>query len=67
MDNGSVPAFYGYRVQHNTALGLGKGGIRCHPQRISWRGVSINHVDGLERRAHEYSPWRREKRSELRS
>ncbi|HJL72990.1 MAG TPA: Glu/Leu/Phe/Val dehydrogenase dimerization domain-containing protein [Nitrospinaceae bacterium] len=41
MDNGSVPAFYGYRVQHNTALGLGKGGIRCHPS------VSLGEVSAL--------------------
>lgn len=31
MDDGSVKTFYGYRVQHNTALGPGKGGIRYHP------------------------------------
>ena len=31
MDNGTVQTFYGYRVQHNTALGPGKGGIRYHP------------------------------------
>ncbi|MFQ5450157.1 MAG: Glu/Leu/Phe/Val dehydrogenase [Nitrospinaceae bacterium] len=31
MDDGSMQVFYGYRVQHNTALGPGKGGIRYHP------------------------------------
>ena len=31
MDNGSVKTFHGYRIQHNTALGPGKGGIRYHP------------------------------------
>jgi glutamate dehydrogenase (NAD(P)+) len=31
MDDGKVKTFYGYRVQHNTALGPGKGGIRYHP------------------------------------
>lgn len=31
LDNGQVKTFYGYRVQHNTALGPGKGGIRYHP------------------------------------
>jgi glutamate dehydrogenase (NAD(P)+) len=31
MDDGSVKIFRGYRVQHNDALGPGKGGIRFHP------------------------------------
>src|ERR687891_152749 len=31
MDDGSVHAFTGYRVQHNDALGPFKGGIRYHP------------------------------------
>lgn len=31
MDDGKVKLFYGYRVQHNTSLGPGKGGIRYHP------------------------------------
>lgn len=31
MDDGSVKIFRGFRVQHNTALGPGKGGIRFHP------------------------------------
>tara|TARA_B100000315_G_scaffold115190_1_gene105730 strand:+ start:116 stop:1396 length:1281 start_codon:yes stop_codon:yes gene_type:complete len=41
MDNGSVQTFYGYRVQHNTALGPGKGGIRYHPS------VSLGEVSAL--------------------
>ena len=32
MDDGSVRAFEGYRVQHNTTRGPAKGGIRFHPQ-----------------------------------
>ncbi len=32
MDDGSVKVFRGFRVQHNDALGAGKGGIRWHPQ-----------------------------------
>ena len=32
MDDGSVKVFRGFRVQHNDALGAGKGGIRFHPQ-----------------------------------
>jgi len=31
MDNHEVKIFKGYRVQHNTSRGPGKGGIRFHP------------------------------------
>ncbi len=31
MDDGSVEIFTGYRVQHNSALGPYKGGLRYHP------------------------------------
>ena len=31
MDDGSVKVFKGYRVQHSTAIGPAKGGIRFHP------------------------------------
>jgi glutamate dehydrogenase (NAD(P)+) len=31
MDDGSLHVFEGYRVQHNTARGPAKGGIRYHP------------------------------------
>ena len=31
MDNGAVNIFTGYRVEHNTDRGPGKGGIRYHP------------------------------------
>ncbi|HDJ51119.1 MAG TPA: Glu/Leu/Phe/Val dehydrogenase [Thermoprotei archaeon] len=31
MDNGEVRVFKGFRVQHNTARGPAKGGIRFHP------------------------------------
>jgi len=30
LDNGSVAHFEGYRVQHNTSRGPGKGGVRYH-------------------------------------
>ena len=30
MDNGSISHFEGYRVQHNTSRGPGKGGVRFH-------------------------------------
>ncbi|HLT21961.1 MAG TPA: Glu/Leu/Phe/Val dehydrogenase dimerization domain-containing protein, partial [Bacteriovoracaceae bacterium] len=31
LDNGKIKVFEGYRIQHNLALGPGKGGIRFHP------------------------------------
>ena len=30
MDNGNISHFEGYRVQHNTSRGPGKGGVRFH-------------------------------------
>lgn len=41
MDDGSVRVFTGYRVQHNTARGPAKGGIRYHPD------VGIDEVKAL--------------------
>ena len=32
MDSGDVATFIGYRVQHNSARGPMKGGLRYHPQ-----------------------------------
>jgi len=32
MDDGSLKVFKGFRVQHTTATGPGKGGIRYHPE-----------------------------------
>jgi glutamate dehydrogenase (NAD(P)+) len=32
MDDGSVKVYAGYRVQHDTALGPSKGGVRFHPE-----------------------------------
>ncbi len=32
MDDGTIRIFDGFRVQHNTTLGPGKGGIRYHPE-----------------------------------
>nr|NIV44564.1 glutamate dehydrogenase [Candidatus Bathyarchaeota archaeon]NIW11016.1 glutamate dehydrogenase [Gammaproteobacteria bacterium] len=31
MDDGKIKVLEGYRVQHNTARGPAKGGIRYHP------------------------------------
>lgn len=41
MDDGSVKVFEGYRVQHSTTLGPGKGGIRYHPE------VNLSEVSAL--------------------
>lgn len=41
MDNGTIKYFEGYRVQHSTARGPAKGGIRLHPN------VEINEVKAL--------------------
>jgi glutamate dehydrogenase (NAD(P)+) len=41
MDDGRIQVFTGYRVQHNTARGPAKGGLRYHPS------VSIDEVKAL--------------------
>jgi len=41
MDDGHLDVFTGYRVQHSTGRGPGKGGIRFHPS------VSLEEVQGL--------------------
>jgi glutamate dehydrogenase (NAD(P)+) len=41
MDDGTVVAFEGYRVQHNVARGPSKGGIRYHP------AVTLDEVKAL--------------------
>src|SRR5450631_2468221 len=41
MDDGHIHRFEGFRVQHNTARGPAKGGIRYHPQ------VSLDEVKAL--------------------
>jgi glutamate dehydrogenase (NAD(P)+) len=41
MDDGSIRAFTGYRVQHNVARGPSKGGIRYHPD------VTLDEVKAL--------------------
>jgi glutamate dehydrogenase (NAD(P)+) len=40
-DDGSLEVFTGYRVQHSTGRGPGKGGIRFHPS------VTLDEVSGL--------------------
>ena len=41
MENGTVRRFEGYRVQHSTVRGPGKGGIRYHPR------VTLDEVKAL--------------------
>ena len=41
MDDGTIKVFTGYRVQHSSARGPCKGGIRYHPD------VNLNEVKGL--------------------
>lgn len=41
MDDGRLDVFSGYRVQHSTGRGPGKGGIRFHPS------VTLEEVSGL--------------------
>ncbi|HTS12089.1 MAG TPA: Glu/Leu/Phe/Val dehydrogenase [Candidatus Limnocylindrales bacterium] len=41
MDNGQVKVFTGFRVQHNTARGPAKGGLRYHPN------VTLDEVKAL--------------------
>lgn len=40
MDDGRLEVFAGYRVQHSTGRGPGKGGIRFHPS------VTLEEVQG---------------------
>src|SRR3989441_5399780 len=57
MDDGSVKVFVGYRVQHDTALGPSKGGVRFHPEVnlgevaalamwMSWKGALVGLPSG---------------------
>jgi len=41
LDDGRVKVFTGFRVQHSTARGPAKGGVRYHPQ------VTLEEVEGL--------------------
>jgi glutamate dehydrogenase (NAD(P)+) len=48
MDDGSTRIFTGYRIQHSTARGPGKGGIRYHPD------VTLDEVRALAM----WMPWK---------
>src|SRR3546814_3271968 len=57
LDNGTIAHFEGYRVQHNTSRGPGKGGVRFHQDVTlsevmapsAWRSVTRldRHKSGL--------------------
>jgi glutamate dehydrogenase/leucine dehydrogenase len=40
MDDGKIKVFFGFRAQHNNALGPYKGGIRFHPD-VSEDGIKV--------------------------
>src|SRR5579885_2760300 len=53
LDNGQVKVFSGFRVQHNTARGPAKGGVRYHPNLsldevralaswMTWKTATVN-------------------------
>jgi glutamate dehydrogenase (NAD(P)+) len=53
MDNGQIKVFSGFRVQHNTARGPAKGGLRYHPNTtldeikalaswMTWKNATVN-------------------------
>ena len=61
LDSGAVASFIGYRVQHNSARGPMKGGLRYHPQvdldeiralasLMTWKTAVVN---GTENRLQE--------------
>jgi glutamate dehydrogenase len=77
MDNGEAKIFRGFRVQHNDALGPGKGGIRFHPQEtidmiralamlMTWKCAVIElplggSMGGIVCDPHDLSPQEQEK------
>jgi Glutamate dehydrogenase/leucine dehydrogenase len=51
MRDGRVKTFIGWRVQHNSALGPYKGGVRYSPETDLSEVMALAHVDDLEERA----------------
>src|SRR5678810_358028 len=41
MDDGRVEVFAGYRVQHDSSRGPCKGGIRYHPDAVSYTHLTL--------------------------
>ena len=48
LDNGQVKVFVGYRVQHNTARGPAKGGVRYHPNLTLDEVKALASLDDVE-------------------
>ena len=62
LDNGSVTHFEGYRVQHNTSRGPGKGGVRFHQDVTLAEVMALAGVDDRQERRDRRSVRRREGR-----
>lgn len=69
MDNGRVEVFTGYRVQHNSALGPFKGGLRYHPSVdidevralaawMTWKTALTNIPFGGAKGGIQLEPWK---------
>ena len=61
MDDGSYKTFTGWRVQHSTARGPAKGGIRFHPQSEYRHHEGPGQLDDLENRPGRYTLWRQQR------
>ncbi len=68
MDDGRVEMFTGYRVQHNSALGPYKGGLRYHPAVnidevralatwMTWKSAIVNIPFGGAKGGIQIDPW----------
>jgi hypothetical protein len=62
LSDGHIHRFEGYRVQHSTARGPAKGGIRFHPNVNLEKSEGSRHLDDVEVRGGEYSLWGRQRR-----
>ncbi len=69
MDDGRIEVFTGYRVQHNSALGPFKGGLRYHPSVnidevralaawMTWKTAIANLPLGGAKGGIQISPWK---------
>jgi glutamate dehydrogenase (NAD(P)+) len=69
MDDGRVEMFTGYRVQHNSALGPFKGGLRYHPKVdidevralaawMTWKTAIANLPLGGAKGGIQFEPWK---------
>ena len=61
LDNGDVAVFSGFRIQHNSARGPMKGGLRFPPERGRGRRARAGLTHDLEDRCREHPVRRRER------